>query len=197
MKKFFQISSLNHSWCNLRLFLMFCHLSPMQRLMLWNLLSGSSRVAESNEVSPQPPFLQTKQPQSPQPLLITSSFTNFTALFCTQLSNSTSFLQWGAQKWTQLFEVQSHQCCKQGVNHFPSSASHTVSDTGQVALVLGHLGTLLMWVQPAVDQYTHVLFSWATFHPLFPKPMPLHEVIMTHVQDPALSPVDIFRLVLL
>ena len=101
MKKFFQISSLNHSWCNLRLFLMFCHLSPMQRLMLWNLLSGSSRVAESNEVSSQPPFLQTKQPQSPQPLLITSSFTNFTALFCTQLSNSTSFLQWGAQKWTQ------------------------------------------------------------------------------------------------
>lgn len=89
------------------------------------------------------------------------------------------------------------QCRKQGDNHFPSSASHTISDTGQAAIVPGHPGTLLMCVQPAVDQYRQVLFSWASFCPLFPKLMPLHEVIMTHMQDPALSPVDTFRLVLL
>ena len=53
--------------------------------------------------------------------------------------------------------------------------------------LLGHLGTLLAHVQLAVNQHPWVLFHWAAFQPLFPKPVALHEVVVTQVQDPALG----------
>ncbi|KAK4825919.1 hypothetical protein QYF61_003414 [Mycteria americana] len=91
-------------------------------------------------------------------------------------------------KLNTVFEVQPHQCRVQGDNHFPSSAGHTISDTSQDAIgFLGHLGTLLAHIQPAVNQYSQVLFCQAAFQPLFPKPVALHGVVVTQVQDPALS----------
>ncbi|KAK4816001.1 hypothetical protein QYF61_010869 [Mycteria americana] len=57
-----------------------------------HLSTTSFQVAvESNKVSPQPPFLQVKQPQFPQPLLI-RPFTSFVALLWTRSSTSMSFL---------------------------------------------------------------------------------------------------------
>ncbi|KAK4828478.1 hypothetical protein QYF61_026703 [Mycteria americana] len=78
-----------------------------------------------------------------------------------------------------------------GHNHFPSSAGHTIPDTSQDAVgLLGHLGTLLAHIQPAIDQHPQVLFHEAAFQPLFPKPVALHAVVVTQVQDLALGLVE-------
>ncbi|KAK4832409.1 hypothetical protein QYF61_022544, partial [Mycteria americana] len=55
---------------------------------------------------------------------------------------------------------------------------------------LGHLGTLRAHIQVALDQHSQVLFRWAAFQPLFPKPPVLHRVVVTQVQDPALDLVE-------
>ncbi|CAN0300535.1 unnamed protein product [Bubo scandiacus] len=90
-----------------------------------------------------------------------------------------------------VFEVRPHQCQVQGDNHIPSPAGHTISDTSQDAIgLLGHLGTLLAHIQLAVDQHPQVLFHQAPFQPLFPKPVALHGVVMTQVQDLALTLVE-------
>ncbi|KAK4826724.1 hypothetical protein QYF61_010977 [Mycteria americana] len=94
-------------------------------------------------------------------------------------------------KLNTVCKVQPHQCQVQGHNHFPSAAGHTIPDTSQDAVgFLGHLGTLLAHVQLAVNQHPEVLFCWATFQPLFPKPAVLHGVVVTQVQDLALSLVE-------
>ncbi|KAK4832999.1 hypothetical protein QYF61_027023 [Mycteria americana] len=89
------------------------------------------------------------------------------------------------------FKVRPHQCRVQGDNHFPSPAGHTISDTNQDAVgCLGHLGTLLAHIQVAVNQHPQVLFHRAAFQPLFPKPVALHGVVVTQVQDLALGLVE-------
>ncbi|KAK4825891.1 hypothetical protein QYF61_003247 [Mycteria americana] len=73
--------------------------------------------------------------------------------------------------------------------HFP--AGHTISDTSQDAIgLLGHRGTLLAHIQPAIDQHSQVLFCLAAFQPLFPKPVAMHGVMVTQVQDLTLSLVE-------
>ncbi|KAK4819404.1 hypothetical protein QYF61_003675 [Mycteria americana] len=52
---------------------------------------------------------------------------------------------------------------------------------------LGHLGTLLAHIQAAVNKHPQVLFCWAAFQPLFPKPVALHGVAVAQVQDLALG----------
>ncbi|KAK4815221.1 hypothetical protein QYF61_022868 [Mycteria americana] len=86
------------------------------------------------------------------------------------------------------FEVRPHQCQVQGHDHCPSPAGHAIPDTSQDAVgCLGHLGTLLAHIQAAVNQHPQVLFRWAAFQPLFPKPVALHGVAVTQVQDLALG----------
>ncbi|KAK4810419.1 hypothetical protein QYF61_025526 [Mycteria americana] len=94
-------------------------------------------------------------------------------------------------KLNTVFEVRPHQCRVQGHDHFPSPAGHAISDTSQDAIgFLGHLGTPLAHIQPAVNQHSQVLFCWAAFQPLFPKPVALHGVVVAQVQDLALSFVE-------
>ncbi|KAK4823866.1 hypothetical protein QYF61_007622 [Mycteria americana] len=101
------------------------------------------------------------------------------------------FLVVRGPKLNTVFQVQPHQCQVQGGNHFPSPAGHIISDTSQDAIgFLGHLGTLLAHIQPAVDQHPQVLFHQAPFQPLFPKPVALHGVVVAQVQDPARSFVE-------
>ncbi|KAK4828555.1 hypothetical protein QYF61_027524 [Mycteria americana] len=91
-------------------------------------------------------------------------------------------------KLNTVFKVRPHQCRVQGHDHFPSPADHTVSDKIQDAVgLLGHLGTL-----PA--QHPQALFHQAAFQPLFPKPVALHGVVMTQVQDPALALLKLIQL---
>ncbi|GAB0207267.1 hypothetical protein GRJ2_003192300 [Grus japonensis] len=90
-----------------------------------------------------------------------------------------------------VLKVWPHQCRVQGDNHFPTPAGHTVSDTSQDAICrLGHLGTLLAHIQLVVNQHPQVLFCRAAFQPLFPKPVVCHGVVVTQVQDLALSLVE-------
>ncbi|KAK4832039.1 hypothetical protein QYF61_020554 [Mycteria americana] len=148
-------------------------------------------VVESDKVSPQPPFLQAKQPQLPQLLITRRVLQTLHQLRCPSLDSLQHLnvsLVVRAPKLNTGFEVQPHQCRVQGDNHFPSPAGHTIFDTSQDAIgLLGHLGTLLAHIQPAVDQHPQVFFCLATFQPLFPKPAVLHGVVVAQVQDPALG----------
>ncbi|KAK4811117.1 hypothetical protein QYF61_019748 [Mycteria americana] len=137
------------------------------------------------------PTVYAKQPQFPQLLLIRLLLQTLHQLRCPSLDTlqhlNVSLVVRGPKPNT-VFKVQPHQCQVQGDNHFPSPAGHTIFDTSQDAIcLLGHLGTLLAHIQPAVDQHLQVLFCLAAFHPLFPKPVALHGVVVTQVQDPALS----------
>ncbi|KAK4828223.1 hypothetical protein QYF61_024718 [Mycteria americana] len=97
----------------------------------------------------------------------------------------------GGPKLNTVFEVRPHQCRVQGHGHFPSPAGHTIPDTSQDAVgFLGHLGTLLAHVQPAVNQHPQVLFHRTAVQPLVPKSAALHGVVVTQVQDLALSLVE-------
>ncbi|KAK4811173.1 hypothetical protein QYF61_019804 [Mycteria americana] len=148
-------------------------------------------VVESNKVSPQPPFLQAKQPQLPQQLLIRLLLQTLHQLRCPSLDTLQHLnvsLVVGGPKPNTVFEVQPHQGRVQGHNHFPSPAGHTIPDTSQDAIgFLGHLGTLLAHIQLAVNQHPQVLFCLAAFQPLFPKPVELHGVAVAQVQDLALG----------
>ncbi|KAK4818195.1 hypothetical protein QYF61_008579 [Mycteria americana] len=144
-----------------------------------HLSTTSFQAAGGNDkVSPEPPFLQAKQPQFPQPLLIR-------LICCPSLDAlqhlNVSLVVRGPKLNTVL----------EGDNHFPSPAGHTVPDTSQDAIgLLDHLGTLLAHIQPAIDQHSQALLCWSAFQPLFPKPIALHGVVVTQVQDPTLSLVE-------
>ncbi|KAK4825912.1 hypothetical protein QYF61_003407 [Mycteria americana] len=133
-------------------------------------------VVESEKVSPQP-LLQAKQPQFPQPLLVRLVLQTLHQLRCSSLDTlqhlNVSLVVRGP-KLNTVFKVQPHQCGVHGDYHFPSPAGHTISDTSQDAIgFLGHLGTLLAHIQPAVNQHSQVLFCQAAFQPLFPNCMGL------------------------
>ncbi|KAK4827826.1 hypothetical protein QYF61_021910 [Mycteria americana] len=151
-------------------------------------------AVESDKVSPQPPLLQTKQSQFPQPPLIRLVLQTLHQLRCPSpdtLQHLNVLLVVRGPKLNTVFEVRPHQCRVQGHDHFPSPAGHTIFDTSQDAVrFLGHLGTLLAHVQLAVNQHPQVLFHQAAFQPLFPKPVVLHGVVVTQVQDLALSLVE-------
>ncbi|KAK4823484.1 hypothetical protein QYF61_002548 [Mycteria americana] len=139
-------------------------------------------VVESDKVSPQPPFLQAKQPQFPQPLLIRLLLQTLHQLRCPSLDTLQHLnvsLVVGGPKLNTVFK---------GHDHFPSPAGHTIFDTSQDAIgFLGRLGTLLAHIQLAVNQHPQLFFCLAAFQPLFPKPVALHGVAVAQVQDLALG----------
>jgi len=94
-------------------------------------------------------------------------------------------------KLNTVLQVRLHQCWVQEDDHLPTPAGHTVPNTNQDAVgLLGHLGTPLAHVQPAVSQHPKVLFRRAAFQPLLPKPAALHGVVVTPVEEPALGLVE-------
>ncbi|KAK4815153.1 hypothetical protein QYF61_017594 [Mycteria americana] len=151
-------------------------------------------AVESDEVSPQPPFLQAEQPQVPQPLPISLVLQTLPQLRCPSLDTLQPLnVSLGVRGPTlnTAFEVRPHQCRVQGHDHCPSPAGHTIPDTSQDAIgFLGCLGTLLAHIQAAVNQHPQVLLCQAAFQPLFPKPVALHVVAVAQVQDLALSLVE-------
>jgi len=146
-------------------------------------LCGSS--SECSKVSSQPPSLQTDQSQFPQPLLtrlVLWTLHQPCCSFLDMLQPLNVLLVVRGLKLNKVLEVQPHQSRVQGDHHCPRPAGHTIPDTSQDAFgILGHLGTLLAPVQPAVVQHPQVLFCSAAFQPLFPKPVALHGVVVTQV----------------
>ncbi|KAK4831242.1 hypothetical protein QYF61_016474 [Mycteria americana] len=151
-------------------------------------------VVESDKVSPQPPFLQAKQSQLPQPLLIRLLLQTLHQLRCPSLHTLQHLnipLVVKGPKLNTVVEVRPHQCQVQEHDHFPSPAGHAIFYTSQDAIgFLGHLGTLLAHIQLAVNQHPQVLLCQAAFQPLFPKPVALHGVAVAQVQDLALGLVE-------
>jgi len=79
-----------------------------------------------------------------------------------------------------------------GNDHLPDAAGNTITDTTQDANgILGHLGTLLVHVQPSINQHPHVHFLYTAFQTLSTKPVALHGIVVAKVQDLALSPVEL------
>ena len=137
---------------------MSCHLSPVRRDQPALIVSTFQILEESNNVSPQPPPPQTKQPQFLQSLLIGHILQALHKPCCPSLDllqhlHVLSVLR--CPKLNTLLEVRLHQCRVQGQDYFPSPAHHTAPDTSQDAIgLLGHLGTLLAHIQPTIHQYT-------------------------------------------
>ncbi|KAK4826164.1 LOW QUALITY PROTEIN: hypothetical protein QYF61_005737 [Mycteria americana] len=105
-------------------------------------------VVESNKVPPEPPFLQAKQPQFPQPLFMRLTLHQLRCPSLDTLQHLNVFLAVRGPKLNTAFEVRPHQCRVQRDNHFPTPAGHAISDTSQDAIgFLGHLGTLLAHIQ--------------------------------------------------
>ncbi|KAK4822584.1 LOW QUALITY PROTEIN: hypothetical protein QYF61_017170 [Mycteria americana] len=77
-------------------------------------------VVESNKVSPQPPFLQAKQPQFPQPLLISLTLHHLCCPSLDTLQHLNVSLVVRGPKLNTVFEVRPHQCRVQRDNHVPS-----------------------------------------------------------------------------
>ncbi|KAK4829607.1 hypothetical protein QYF61_005707 [Mycteria americana] len=142
-------------------------------------------VEESDKVSPQPPLLQAKQSQLPQPLLIRLLPQTLHQLRCPSLDTLQHLnipLVVRGPKLNTGFE---------GHDHFPTPAGHAIFDTSQDAIgFLGRLGTLLDHIQAAVNKHPQVLLCQAAFQPLFPKPVALHGVAVAQVQDLALGLVE-------
>jgi len=100
-------------------------------------------------------------------------------------------LQVKGKKINTVLEVRSHQSWVGRDNHFPNPAGHTISDASQDDIgLLGHLCTLLVLVQLAAILHPQVLFCWSSFQTLFTKPVVLYGVVMTQMQDLALSLVE-------
>mgnify|MGYP001859128896 FL=1 len=94
-------------------------------------------------------------------------------------------------KLNAVFVVLPHQESSTGGQSLPNTAGHTISDTSQDAVsLLGHLSTLLIHIQLAVDQHPQVLFCQGAFQPLFPQAVAPYRVVVTQVKDTALSPVE-------
>ncbi|KAK4808950.1 hypothetical protein QYF61_013584 [Mycteria americana] len=101
-----------------------------------------------------------EQPQVPQLLPISLVLQTLPQLRCPSLDTlqplNVSLVARGP-KLNTVFEVQPHQCRVQGDDHCPSPAGHTISDTSQDSVGrLGHLGTLLAHIQPAVNQHPRI-----------------------------------------
>ncbi|KAK4821862.1 hypothetical protein QYF61_004339 [Mycteria americana] len=128
---------------------------------------------ETDPTSRQPPFRQAEQPQVPQPLPISLVLQTLPQLRCPSLDTFQPLnvpLVVRGPTLNTAFEVRPHQCPVQGHDHCPSPAGHAIADTSQDAIgFLGHLGTLLAHIQPAVSQHPQVLLCQAAFQPLFPQ----------------------------
>ncbi|KAK4810503.1 hypothetical protein QYF61_004283 [Mycteria americana] len=163
VKKFFLISNLNLPWHNLRPF-------PL----ILSLVTWEKRPTPT---SLQPPFR-----------LLLQTLHQLCCPSLDMLQHLNVSLVVRGPKLNTVFEVRPHQCRVQGHDHFPSPAGHIIFDTSQDAIgFLGHLGTLLAHIQPAVNQHPQVLLCQAAFQPLFPKPVALHGIAVAQVQDLALG----------
>lgn len=86
-----------------------------------------------SEASPQPPPLQTKQPQHPQPSLTIFVSQSLHQLPCSSLHMLKQLhvlLVEKTPKLSTVFEVRPDQCHIQGASHLPSPTGHTSSDAG-------------------------------------------------------------------
>ena len=104
-------------------------------------------VVEGDEVSPQPPLLQTKPPQFPQPLPIRPVLQTLHQLRCPSLDTA-RVIQWPFWSEGPKTEHSNRGAASpgrvQGQDHFPVPAGHASADASQDAIGLhGHLGTLL------------------------------------------------------
>ncbi|KAF4804897.1 hypothetical protein TURU_003799 [Turdus rufiventris] len=146
-------------------------------------------VVESDKVTPESPFLQAKQPQPPQLFLIGLRFQALHQPCCllwTGSSISTSFLNGGARTGHST-QGEASPVLSTGED-LPFPSGHNIPDTGRDAIdLLGHQGTLLAHVHPAVDQYLQFPFCLGTVQPHRPQPITLQGLIVAKIQDSALG----------
>jgi len=96
-------------------------------------------------------------------------------------------------KRNTVLEAQTHHCWVQKNDNIPALADYTVSDMGArchwptwPSLACQSAGC----VQLAVNQHPQIICCHIDFQPPYPKPVVLHRVVVTEVQDPALSLVE-------
>ncbi|RMB88133.1 hypothetical protein DUI87_35494 [Hirundo rustica rustica] len=110
---------------------------------------------ESGGVSSEPRLLQDKHPSAPR-------WTGAPHPSLATLRPLRVHPELGDPEMDTALEVWPHPCPAREDNPCPAPGGHTVPDPGQVPLaILGHLGTLMATVQPAVHQ-CHLMSISAT-----------------------------------
>ncbi|KAK4831331.1 LOW QUALITY PROTEIN: hypothetical protein QYF61_016820, partial [Mycteria americana] len=149
-------------------------------------------AVESDEVSPQPPFLQAEQPQVPQPLPISLVLQTLPQLHCPSLDTLQPLkvsLGVGGPKLNTAFEVRPHQCRVQGT--ITALVLLATLFLIQARMLLAFLAT---W---AHCQLVFTRLSTNTPRSFSARQLPSHSspslvagVVVTQVQDPALGLVE-------
>lgn len=129
------MSSLSLPWCSLGPFPHILLLDPRERSSaLPSPLSLLRKLLGSNEVTPQPPCLQTRQVQSPQTLLTGHDFQLFHQLCCPPWDAFKNFHillnWWGLELHTEL-QVRPNQCWPEWDNHLSCPSGSAVFDAPQ------------------------------------------------------------------
>jgi len=94
-------------------------------------------------------------------------------------------------KLDTVLEVWPHQCWVQGHYYLPIPAGHTVPDRARMPLAfLATWAHCWLMFSRLSTKHPKILFCWAAFQPLLPKPVAWHGVVVTTVQDPALGLVE-------
>ncbi|KAK4808932.1 hypothetical protein QYF61_008212 [Mycteria americana] len=102
-------------------------------------------AVESDEVSPQPPFLQAEQPQGPQPLPISLVLQTLPQLRCPSLDTLQPLhvSRHEGPKTEHSIRGAASPVPRTGDDHCPSPAGHSMADTSQDAIgFLGHLSKI-------------------------------------------------------
>lgn len=158
----FLIANLNLSLCNVSpLLLVLSLVIWVRRPIVVSLLTSFQIVLESDGVSPEPSFLQSKESQFLQSFFIGFELQTLHPFFCfyslDRLQCLRGFLVVRGLKLntvmfcTEHWSVQSYQGHAQRKD-LPGSAGYTISDTSQNVIgFLGQLSMLLACVYPAAD----------------------------------------------
>ena len=151
-------------------------------------------VVECNEVSPEPPLLQTKQSHLPQLIrLVLQTLQQFCCSSLDMFQGLNVFLVVRDSKLNTILKVRPHLSAKyKGMITSLLLLGTLFLNAGQDGIgPLGHLGTLLARVQLSVNQYPNVLFLCAVFQPLYSKPVAWPGVVVTKVKDVTLVSIEL------
>ena len=132
-------------------------------------------------------FLQTKETQLPQPLLVREMLHSLCDSALDSLKQFLVLLELGGPELDTLFQMRSHRGRVEGEENFSQPINHPSSNTLQDTVgCLGHKGTVLAHGHPAVHQDPQVPFPYAALQQVSPQPILVPRVVPAQMQTSTL-----------
>jgi len=163
---------------------------PCKKSLSSFLVGPFKYLAGCYQVSPLPSLLQAEQPQLSQPFLTGKVFhpsDHFCGPPLDPLQQVHVLLVLGAPELDTGFEVGSHQSRAEGRNHLPRPAGHSAFDAAQDTMLdFSAVSTHCR----LTSRFSSTSTPKAALNSFIPQPVLIPGVAPTHVQDPALEPVE-------